>query len=197
MVKRGIRRAGISAVFGMGLGGILAIGCGGDPPPPPLPPPDPPPVVVAPPPPPPAPEPPPPEPIKLPAPVKFATGSAQLAAESDAVLKHVLEYLQKSPDTTLLRVEGHTDNQGGPGPNQKLSEGRAMSVAAWLVKNGVDCKRIQPVGFGESKPVADNGSEEGRAQNRRTVFIDAEHKGKKVGSEHGGQVAGDPCAKKL
>jgi OmpA-OmpF porin, OOP family len=178
------------AVFGASV-----IGCGSAPPPPPAPAPEPI-VVVKPPPPPPEPEPPPPEPLKLPAPVKFATGSDVLSAESDATLKVVLEYLQKKPDATLFRIEGHTDNVGGTAPNQKLSEKRAMSVTRWLVKNGVECKRLIAVGFGESMPIADNKTDDGRAQNRRTVFIDAEIKGKKV-SEHDarGKVAGDPCVK--
>ncbi|HEY4121162.1 MAG TPA: OmpA family protein [Byssovorax sp.] len=162
----------------------------GDPPPPPVAPPPPPPpapvqevVVVA------------PEPIKLPAPVKFATGSAALSPESDAVLQVVAEYMQRSADTTLLRIEGHTDNVGGTDANQKLSEGRALSVANWLVAHGVECRRLLPVGFGETRPVATNDNEAGRAQNRRTVFIAAEIKGRKIDVDpaKGGHIAADVC----
>jgi OmpA-OmpF porin, OOP family len=134
-----------------------------------------------------------PEPIKLPAPVKFATGSATLAPESDAVLNVVLDYLKRDLDATKLRVEGHTDNVGNPDANQKLSEARAMSVAQWLIRHGVNCKRLVPIGYGETKPVADNTTDAGRAQNRRTVFIDSERKGRRVGNYTGGHIAGDPC----
>jgi OOP family OmpA-OmpF porin len=87
-----------------------------------------------------------------------------------------------------LRIEGHTDNRGAPARNQKLSEERASAVAHWLVQHGVDCKRLVPVGYGDSDPIADNGSDEGRAQNRRTVFVDSRN------SKSGGRPAGDPCA---
>ncbi|HEY4119581.1 MAG TPA: OmpA family protein [Byssovorax sp.] len=153
-------------------------------------------VVIAPPPPPEPPPPPPPEPLKIPAPVKFATGSDVLTAESDVTLKYVAEYLSKKPETEVMRIEGHTDNVGGADPNQKLSEKRALSVARWLVKNGIACKRLLPVGFGETNPVADNNTDDGKAQNRRTVFIDAIVSGKKVSDHEGGRVAGDPCAAK-
>ena len=167
-----------------------AFACGDPPPPPVAPPPPPPPapvqevVVVA------------PEPIKLPAPVKFATGSAALSPESDAVLQVVAEYMQRSTDTTLLRIEGHTDNVGGTDPNQKLSEGRALSVANWLVAHGVVCRSLLPGGYGETRPDASNDNEPGRAQNRRTVFIAAEIKGRKVDLDpaKGGRASRRTCA---
>ena len=178
----------------IGLGVTLAA-CS-TPPPPAAPPPPP----AAPPPAPPPPPPPEPvaEPIKLPAPVKFAVASDVLAADSDAVLKVVVEYMTQQSKVTKLRIEGHTDNNGGTAPNQRLSEKRALAVAHWLVKNGVDCKRLVAVGFGESKPVGDNSTDDGRAQNRRTVFINAELDGKPIGGmalDGGGKVAGDPCSK--
>jgi len=66
-----------------------------------------------------------------------------------------------------LRVEGHTDNQGNAAANQALSEKRAQAVMGWLVANGVDSSRLSAKGFGQSKPLADNGTEDGRAKNRR------------------------------
>lgn len=66
-----------------------------------------------------------------------------------------------------LVVEGHTDSQNTDEFNQKLSEDRAKAVVAWLVKNGIAPGRLQPVGYGESRPVADNDTAEGRALNRR------------------------------
>jgi OOP family OmpA-OmpF porin len=130
-----------------------------------------------------------PEPLKLPAPVMFATGTANLADTSEPALKYVLEYLSKSPDVKAMRIEGHTDSRGMASANQKLSEKRAVAVARWLVDHGADCKRVVPMGYGDTDPVADNGTEEGRAQNRRTVFVD------QASGRAGGQSAGDPCSK--
>jgi OOP family OmpA-OmpF porin len=147
-------------------------------------------------------EPPPPapppaeEPVKIPEPLTFAVGSDRLTAESDGALKHLAEYLAKKPQVTHFRIEGHTDSVGAKGSNQKLSEARALAVATWLVASGVDCKRLVPVGFGDSKPVADNATPEGRSQNRRTMFINAAVDGRALGGrpvDGGGVVAGDPC----
>ncbi|MDD9893485.1 MAG: OmpA family protein [Gammaproteobacteria bacterium] len=65
------------------------------------------------------------------------------------------------------QVVGHTDSSGPEAYNQTLSEQRAQAVLAWLVANGVDANRLTAVGKGESSPVADNSTAEGRAQNRR------------------------------
>lgn len=136
------------------------------------------------------------EPLKVPGPLTFATGSDRLNPESDAALTHLKEYLGQKTQVTRIRIEGHTDSAGARSANQKLSEGRALSVAGWLVNHGVDCKRLLAVGFGDSKPIADNTSAEGRAQNRRTMFINAEVDGKQLGGaplDGGGVVAGDSC----
>jgi OOP family OmpA-OmpF porin len=134
--------------------------------------------------------------LALPGPVVFETGKAVLKPESDTVLDVVRQYLEAKPDITLLRIEGHTDNQGLPAENQTLSELRSMAVAKWLIAKGVDCKRLLPVGFGQEKPVGDNKTPEGREQNRRTAFVNAELKKKPIGGmpvDGGGKVAGDAC----
>jgi len=134
--------------------------------------------------------------LKLPGPVEFETGKAVLKPESDPVLDIVRQYLEAKPQITLLRIEGHTDNVGIAADNQKLSEARSMAVAQWLVGKGIACKRLLPTGFGQDKPVADNKTPEGRSQNRRTAFVNAELKGKAIGGmpvDGGGKVAGDPC----
>lgn len=134
--------------------------------------------------------------VELPGPVVFETASDKLLPESDEVLGVVDQFLKERKDVTLLRTEGHTDSDGDDAANQTLSEKRAIAVARWLVAKGNDCKRIIPVGFGETKPVADNNTPDGKAQNRRTSFFIAALNGKAVGGapvDGGGRVAGDPC----
>ncbi|MBI4951017.1 MAG: OmpA family protein [Myxococcales bacterium] len=164
--------------------------------------PPPPPVTAAPPPPPPKPAPrpvaaqPAAEKVEIPGAVVFLTGSDKLDKSSDAVLELVKKYLDSKPEITLFRIEGHTDSDGDDASNQVLSEKRALAVASWLKARGVDCKRLIAVGFGESKPIADNATEEGKAQNRRVVYYNAARKGQPIGGlpvDGGGTVAGDPC----
>lgn len=134
--------------------------------------------------------------VSLPGPVVFETNSDKLLPESDEVLNLVDDFLKQREDVSLLRIEGHTDSDGEDAANQTLSEKRAMAVARWLVAKGHDCKRFIAVGFGETKPVADNGTPEGKAQNRRTGFFIAAIKGKAVDKQPvdgGGKVAGDAC----
>ena len=82
-----------------------------------------------------------------------------------------------------MRIEGHTDNVGQPAANLKLSGGRALAVKTWLTNKGIDAKRMIAIGFGDTKPVADNAKEEGRSQNRRTEFVVVE-KGSAVMTIH-------------
>jgi len=134
--------------------------------------------------------------LKLPGPVMFESGKGVIKPESDVVLNVVKDYLNAKPQVTLLRIEGHTDSVGVAADNQKLSELRSMAVAQWLIANGIRCNRLLPVGFGQDKPIASNTTDEGRSQNRRTMFINAELKGKAIGgapTNGGGIVAGDPC----
>jgi OOP family OmpA-OmpF porin len=125
------------------------------------------------------------------APVVFLTGKATLATESGPVLDFVKGYLEAKSSISTLRIEVHTDSMGDDAANQKLSEARAAAVAEALVKRGVACERLIAVGFGESKPVAANDSAEGRAQNRRTLFVNAALRGRAIGGMplDGGGVA--------
>ncbi len=77
-----------------------------------------------------------------------------------------VKVLQDNPNMTIM-IEGHTDSTGPEAYNQALSERRANSVKDYMVEGGVDAGRMETVGKGESEPVADNGTREGRAQNRR------------------------------
>ena len=102
--------------------------------------------------------------------INFDTGKATLKPESDKVLGEITTLMKNNP-TRKLHLEGHTDNVGGKAVNQALSEQRAAAVVAWLVKNGIGKDRLAAQGFGDTKPVADNSSEAGRAKNRRVELV--------------------------
>lgn len=80
--------------------------------------------------------------------------------------------LQQDPDVKIS-VEGHTDNVGSAASNQALSEKHAQAVVAWLTSHGVAAARLKAKGWGQSKPLADNGSDEGRGKNRRVELVKA------------------------
>ena len=101
--------------------------------------------------------------------IRFDTGQATIKPESSGILNEVLAMMEEVGDLRL-RVEGHTDSVGSDASNQTLSERRAEAVAAWLVRHGIDEGRLETAGRGESAPRADNGSDEGRAENRRVEF---------------------------
>jgi OOP family OmpA-OmpF porin len=118
--------------------------------------------------------------LSLPGAIVFKTGKADIDEVSFPVLDMVKAYLDAKPEITKLRIEGHTDNVGDPKKNVELSGARALAVARYFVGKGIDCKRLVATGFGDTRPVADNKTEDGKAQNRRTDFINAEFKGKAI-----------------
>ncbi len=126
----------------------------------------------------------------------YDTGKATLRSDSEAALHQVRDLLLARADITLARIEVHTDSMGIDDANLAMSKARAMSVAKELVKLGIGCKRLVPVGFGETKPIAPNDTADNRAKNRRTEVFVAALRGKAVGGrpvDGGGSVAGDPC----
>jgi OmpA-OmpF porin, OOP family len=136
--------------------------------------------------------------LVVPHPVTFAVGSDKLHAESDAAVDYVKRYLEAKSYISLLRIEVHSDSTGNEAMNQKLSEQRALAVGKALIGRGVDCKRLLPVGFGSTKPVAANDTPENKAKNRRVTFENAALRGRPIGGmpvDGGGKVAGDLCAK--
>jgi outer membrane protein OmpA-like peptidoglycan-associated protein len=98
--------------------------------------------------------------------VLFAYNRSELMPEARSQLDSLMAKLQNA-DVASIKVIGHTDSQGSDAYNQKLSERRASSVAAYLLSQGVAPNKLTSEGRGESQPVADNDTEEGRAQNRR------------------------------
>ncbi|MFK3790873.1 MULTISPECIES: OmpA family protein [Pseudomonas] len=99
--------------------------------------------------------------------VKFDFDKSVVKPNSYADIKNLADFMKQYPQTTTV-VEGHTDSVGPDAYNQKLSERRANAVKQVLVNQyGVGAERVQSVGYGESRPVADNATEAGRAVNRR------------------------------
>jgi len=131
-----------------------------------------------------APEPAPaPEPTPAPAPVpmkekvtitlnvQFDTNKAVVKEEYNDEIKRVADFMKEFPDTTA-EIGGHTDNIASAAYNQKLSEKRANSVRQYLIdKFGIDGSRLTAVGYGLTKPVAGNDTEDGRQQNRRVEAV--------------------------
>ncbi|MDD4227366.1 MAG: OmpA family protein [Mariniphaga sp.] len=98
--------------------------------------------------------------------ILFGFDSSDLMATAKEELVSMANVLNNYPDTKI-QVDGHTDSAGSDSYNQKLSERRAKSVADYLLSLGVTNDRITEKGFGETMPVADNNTDEGRALNRR------------------------------
>ena len=98
--------------------------------------------------------------------INFAFDSADIEPSSESVLLDVLAVLNNDSGLALT-IEGHTDSTGDNDYNLDLSQRRAQSVVDWLIANGVAVGRLNALGYGEERPVADNATAEGRAANRR------------------------------
>ena len=98
--------------------------------------------------------------------IQFDTDSARLRPESEPVLNQVLEALEQRPDFHIA-IEGHTDATASDAYNMTLSQRRAAAIVDWLVDRGIARERLEASGKGESEPIADNRTAEGRQQNRR------------------------------
>lgn len=165
--------------------GAALVGCA--PPPPPPPPPQP------------APPPPPPPAVVVPVAVakvdvdmmgaqlniktdiEFDTAKATIRdnPSSQTTLNAVLEILKKARRITKIRVEGHTDSDGNPADNEKLSLARAQAVVSWLAAHGIDPNRLSQAGCAARDPLAPNDTPANKQRNRRTEFdveaIDGQH----------------------
>ncbi len=98
--------------------------------------------------------------------IYFDVDQSTLKPESEAALAHI-DALLTADSTLVLEVQGHTDNTGSAPHNQTLSEARAASVKTWLVAHGIAAGRLTPRGYGDTQPIGDNKTPEGRARNRR------------------------------
>jgi outer membrane protein OmpA-like peptidoglycan-associated protein len=101
--------------------------------------------------------------------VLFATGKSTLLPTSKGRLNDVARALKEDPRS--ITIVGHTDSQGADEMNMKLSQARAESVRTYLTSQGVPADRVRAEGLGETQPVVDNGTAEGRANNRRVEII--------------------------
>ena len=117
------------------------------------------------------------KPAPTPAPVEltanfrglFETGSAILTNKDHAELDKYVTFMKAKP-TQKIMITGHTDSVGSEKSNQKLSEARAATVKTYLEVNGISSSRMSTMGSGETAPIADNSTTEGRAENRRVVI---------------------------
>jgi outer membrane protein OmpA-like peptidoglycan-associated protein len=103
--------------------------------------------------------------------VLFASGKSELLPAAQARLSAVAQSLANQDPDSKLVVEGHTDSQGSASSNQVLSQMRAEAVRMYLVSHGIADDRVTSTGVGPTRPIADNGSAEGRANNRRVEII--------------------------
>ena len=97
----------------------------------------------------------------------FESNKSELKTSSLNELKKVLKLLQINPELKI-EISGHTDSDGDDDLNLLLSNERASSVVRWLIDNGISGSRLTSKGFGETKPIAINNSEENKAKNSRT-----------------------------
>jgi outer membrane protein OmpA-like peptidoglycan-associated protein len=102
--------------------------------------------------------------------ILFGYDRSDLNSSSEDNLNKLVNVLKEYPETNI-EVQGHTDSRGSDNYNQRLSERRAEAVSTYLRNRGVSSSRLTTKGYGETAPVADNSSEDGRAQNRRVTFL--------------------------
>ena len=102
--------------------------------------------------------------------INFPTNSYELTTASRSVIDEFILFLKDNP-ALRADIQGHTDDVGNDQDNMVLSKNRARTVYEYVINNGIDAGRVSHHGYGETKPVSDNSTEEGRARNRRTVFV--------------------------
>jgi OOP family OmpA-OmpF porin len=102
--------------------------------------------------------------------INFATGKSDIEPDSQKIIDQISGMLSANP-SLKVSVEGHTDNTGTPAGNKALSESRAKAVMNACITKGIDKSRLTAKGWGQDKPVADNATEEGKAQNRRVEIV--------------------------
>jgi len=102
--------------------------------------------------------------------IKFASGKSDVKPESMGVINKIVELMNQHPEVNFS-IEGHTDSDGDEALNQTLSEKRAEAIKVEFVRLGISDNRLKTKGFGESNPVDENSTPEGKANNRRVEFV--------------------------
>jgi OOP family OmpA-OmpF porin len=102
--------------------------------------------------------------------INFETGKSDIKPESQKTIDQIVQML-KDNATLKVSIEGHTDNAGNAASNQTLSESRAKAIMNAIVAKGIDKSRLTSKGWGQTKPVEDNTSEDGKAKNRRVEIV--------------------------
>lgn len=102
--------------------------------------------------------------------INFETGKSDIKSESQKTIEQIVEMLKSNP-ALKIRVEGHTDNVGTPASNQTLSENRAKAVMDAIITEGIDKTRLSSKGWGQTKPIAENKTEDNKAKNRRVEIV--------------------------
>ena len=103
--------------------------------------------------------------------VYFDTNKSTIQKKSNKLLDQIASVIKSHPAIAKVRIEGHTDNVGKADHNRQLSQDRANSVRAYLVKHGVEADRLEAAGFGPDRPIDSNKTAKGRANNRRVEFV--------------------------
>jgi outer membrane protein OmpA-like peptidoglycan-associated protein len=101
--------------------------------------------------------------------IYFDFDKTTLKSESYTELNKVVDFLKRN-ETVEIEISGHTDSKGADTYNETLSQGRSQSVVDYLISQGIDGARLTAHGYGESRPIETNDTEEGRANNRRVEF---------------------------
>lgn len=102
--------------------------------------------------------------------IQFELAKANIKEESHDLLNEIVQVIKDNPHIKKIAIEGHASSDGNDDFNMKLSDDRSKSVMKYLVDHGVQEKKLTAKGFGETKPIADNDTEEGREKNRRVEF---------------------------
>ncbi len=103
--------------------------------------------------------------------VHFAFGKADILPDSFPILQEIANLLKVTPNIRRMSIDGHTDDRGAADLNLRLSQARATSVMTWLVnQGGIEARRLEAHGYGKTRPIEDNATDEGRLANRRVEF---------------------------
>ena len=102
--------------------------------------------------------------------ISFATGSDEILPNSEPILFEVVDALLRNPGIELVETQGHTDNSGAHDLNMRLSQKRAEAVQRWLTQHGVEPTRLMAKGYGPTRPIVPNITQQNRARNRRVQF---------------------------